>query len=114
VNSLLFNAVTIKSPVTSATKKNFSFPLITAPPIPNPQTPTAETAIVIVTVSVTEIGIVTETEKGIEIEIETGKENEIGKGKGIEIEITEIGNEETVTRNVKKRIRLASVFERRS
>jgi hypothetical protein len=112
VNSLLFNAVTIKSPVTSATKNNFSFPLITAPPIPNPQTPTAETAIVIVTVSVTEIGIVTETEKGIEIE--TGKENEIGKGKGIEIEITEIGNEETVTRNVKKRIRLASVFERRS
>jgi hypothetical protein len=114
---LLFNAVTIKSPVTSATKNNFSFPLIiTAPPIPNPQTPTAETAIVIVTVSVTEIGIVTETETETEkgIEIETGKENEKGKGKGIEIEITEIGNEETVTRNVKKRIRLASVFERRS
>jgi hypothetical protein len=111
---LLFNAVTIKSPVTSATKNNFSFPLITAPPIPNPQTPTAETAIVIVTVSVTEIGIVTETETEKGIEIETGKENEKGKGKGIEIEITEIGNEETVIGNVKKRIRLASVFVRRS
>jgi hypothetical protein len=107
---LLFNAVTIKSPVTSATKKNFSFPLITAPPIPNPQTPTVETVIVTATANVTEIGIVTETEKGIGIEIEIGNVNEIGKG----TEITEIGNEETVTRNVKKRIRLASVFERRS
>jgi hypothetical protein len=105
---LLFNAVTIKSPVTSATKKNFSFPLITAPPIPNPQTPTVET--VIVTANVTEIGIVTETEKGIGIEIEIGNVNEIGKG----TEITEIGNEETVIGNVKKRIRLASVFVRRS
>jgi hypothetical protein len=112
VNSLLFNAVTIKSPVTSATKKNFSFPLITAPPIPNPLTPTVETVIVTATANVTEIGIVTETEKGIgiEIEIEIGNENEIGKG----TEITEIGNEETVIGNVKKRIRLASVFVRRS
>jgi hypothetical protein len=65
---------------------------------------------------VTEIGIVTETEKGIgieieiEIEIEIGNENEIGKG----TEITEIGNEENVIGNVKKRIRLASVFVRRS
>ncbi|KEH18951.1 hypothetical protein MTR_8g432610 [Medicago truncatula] len=89
------NAARIKSPVTNATKKNFSFPLITttAPPIPNPLTPTAG----IGTVTVVTIETVAEKENVIETE------KEIGKGK--ETEITEIVNEETAIENVKKRRR---------